>query len=166
MTFPFDLEAATNAIAALELAVVGIGTSYGYNANPVEVDHTDLATGAVVVHSPLGPRNAADGVVSGLLSYGSVFQLDYRITSRVLFSESKGENYPADEAGASVLWKVIADAFFNHANRTSLATSAGAHTYSTEFADPSFGIKPWPMDSPGFREYWALEYNHIFTFTG
>ena len=164
MTFAFDLQAATNAIAAVELAVTGVTTAYGYNSNPVEITNTALLP--AVVHLPLGPRNAADGVIPGMLTMGASFQLDYRIISRVLLVESKGENYPADEAGASVLWKVIAQAFFTRAAMVSLATAAGAHTAFMQFNDPSYGLLPWPPEPLQLRHYWALEYIHTFTFTG
>jgi hypothetical protein len=52
MAFNFDLEAAVDAIAALEVAIStptpGIITSYGYNSNPGEI--TDVSLFPAIVH--------------------------------------------------------------------------------------------------------------------
>jgi hypothetical protein len=164
MSFSFDLEAAIDAIAAIEVAISGVTTAYGYGESPVQI--TDNTLLPAVTHQPLGPQVAADGVIPGLLTMGSSYQLMYQIQSRLLITESTGKNYPADENASSGLWQAVANAFFNHTNRISLATSAGAHTYFMNWSDPSYGIRPWPPEPMQIRYYWALDYIHTFVFTG
>ncbi|GIK36565.1 MAG: hypothetical protein BroJett011_03980 [Chloroflexota bacterium] len=168
MAFSFNLQAAVNAIAALERAIPAPSggaaiTAYNVNANPAKLETPDLLP--VVVHLPLGPRTEAPGDIPGHMGSG-VYALSYEIASLLLIIEAIPGGYPADEAAANLYWQGVCQAFFNRTNAINLCTAAGAHTYACSFPENSYLVRSWPplSEAPGY--YWSLKYTHRFSFFG
>jgi hypothetical protein len=167
MSWDFDLEAAINQIATFEDAITaptpGITNSYTYGNNPVEI--TDVTALPAVVHVPLGPSSAG-GNPQGTLTRDT-YHLTYRVQSLLLTLEPVLDQYPGDETASNLFWKSVAEKFFNYDNRVTLVNAAGAppvHTYHLEFPARSYDVRAWPPRS--HKEYWSLEYIHVFTLAG
>lgn len=166
MTFGFDLEAAINAIAALEVAIAtpppGIKTSYGYNANPGEI--TDVSLFPAVVHVNRGEVIPEGGLPDARLVKGGYY-IAYDIDSVAMIIEMVPEQYPGDEGTANLFWKSFAETFHNETNKTSLASDSGADEYRFIPGAPSYGLTSWPPVIP-LRRYWGYTYTHRFIFFG
>lgn len=167
MSFDFNLEAAIDKIAELEDAIAtplpGVVTAYGYNENPAEI--TDVSKLPAVVHVPLGPRTEGPGFQPGNIGYGT-YNLTFEIYSRLLIIEAVLDQYPADEAAASLFWQPVVETFFNVTNHVALCQASGAHTYACTFPEQAYKPRPWPPVPNAPRFYWSLQYVHRFTFTG
>ncbi len=163
--FTFDVEAAIDAIAAIEAAITlpipGIQNAYGFGANPAEI--TDPADFPAVLHLANGPINQSGA--SNQQSYGQ-HSLHFDIQSLLLVLESVPNTYPADEAVGIVWWKAIANAFVNDVTESALINlDVGTIEYKCLFLDqPSFGVRQWPPESPlpPLHWYWSLSYTHRF----
>ena len=142
MAFGFDLEAAVDAIATLEVAIStptpGITTSYGYNSNPGEI--TDVSVFPAVVHVNRGEVAPEGGLPDA--------------------------RYPGDEGTANLFWKSFAETFHNETNKRSLASDSGADEYRFIPGTPSYGLVSWPPVVPPLRRYWGYTYTHRFIFFG
>lgn len=161
MSYPFDLQAAITKISELEAALTGITTSYGYNANPVEI--TDFTKFPAVVHVPLGPRvGPGTEASSGAMALGGLFHLSYEVYSLVLVIESVVDQYPADEGTANLLWKPICETFFNIETTRALCAATGAATYDCTFPEQSYQPRPWPPLPNAPHWYWSFKYVHRF----
>lgn len=167
MAFDFDLEAAIDAIAALELAISiptpGITTSYGYNSNPSEI--TDVALFPAIVHMNRGFVNP-DGVQADMRIVPGGYYVAYDIDSIAMILEIVPEQYPSDEGASNLFWKSILETFLNTTNKSSLATSAGASEYRFVPGSPSYGVVSYPPVSPPLHRYWGFTYTHRFLFFG
>lgn len=168
MGYPFNLEAAIDAIAALERAMpapAGLAaiSATDYGQNPPEIGGPDELP--LVVHLPLGPNTAEGGAIPGLVATGQ-YALSYDIASLLLIIEAIPGGYPEDEAAASPYWLPVCQTFFNRANAISLATAAGALSYACVFPENSYQIRAWPPLSDSPAHFWSIRYTHRFTFYG
>jgi len=167
MAFDFNLEAAINAIAALELAITtptpGIITAYGYNSNPGEI--ADVALFPAVVHVNRGPVPPEDGFSDMRMVPGGYY-VAYDIDSIAMIIEVVPEQFPADEGTANLFWKSILETFLNLTNKASLATNSKAAEYRFIPGSPSYGLVSWPPVQPPLRRYWGYTYTHRFLFFG
>lgn len=167
MAFGFDLEAAVDAIAALELAIStptpGITTAYGYNDNPNEI--TDVALFPAVVHVNRGPV-APEGGFPDMQMVRGGYWVAYNVDSIVMIIESVKDQFPGDEGQSNLFWKPILETFLNLTNKTSLASDSGADEYRFIPGAPTYGLVSWsPVSSPP-RWYWGYNYTHQFLFFG
>ena len=167
MSFPFDLEAAIDAIATLEVAIStptpGITTSYGYNSNPSEI--TNVALFPAIVHVNRGFINP-DGVTTDMRIVPGGYYVAYDIDSMAMIIEIVPEQFPGDEGTANLFWKPILETFLNAANKRSLAEDAGASEYRFQPGSPSYGIVSWPPVQPPIHRYWGYTYTHRFIMFG
>ncbi len=167
MAFDFDLEAAIDAIAALELAIStptpGITTSFGYNANPTEI--ADVSLFPAVVHANQGFVSPEGGFPDMRMVPGGYY-VGYDVDSIAMIIEIVPEQYPGDEGTANLFWKSILETFLNLTNKTSLATDSGADEYRFIPGSPSYGLVSWPPVQPPIRQYWGFTYTHRFLFFG
>lgn len=167
MAFGFDLEAAVNAIAALEAAIAtpppGITTSYGYNSNPGEI--TDVSVFPAIVHANRGFVSPEGGFVDMQVTRGGYY-VAYDVDSIAMIIEVVPKQYPGDEGTANLFWKSILETFLNLTNKTSLASDTGAGEYRFIPGTPSYGIVSWPPVVPPLRRYWGYTYTHRFIFFG
>lgn len=167
MAFGFDLEAAINAIAALELAIStptpGITTAYGYNSNPGEI--TDVSLFPAVVHVNRGPIAPDGGFVDMRMVPGGYYT-GYDVDSIVMVIEVVPGQYPGDEGTANLFWKPILETFLNLTNKTSLAADSGADEYRFIPGSPTYGLVSWPLMQPPLRQYWGFTYTNRFLFFG
>lgn len=167
MAFGFDLEAAVDAIAAIELAIStptpGVTTAYGYNSNPAEI--TNVALFPAVVHNNRGALNPPGGFDDMRMTPGGYY-VGYDIDSILMVVEVVPEQFPSDEGAANLFWKSIAEAFQNPTVKRSLATDTGADEYRFIWGSPSYGIVSWPPVQPPIRRYWGYTYTHRFLFYG
>jgi hypothetical protein len=167
MAFGFDLEAAVDAIAALEEAITtptpGITTSYGYNENPSEI--TDVSTFPAVVHVNRG-NIAPEGVPPDMRLVPGGYYVGYDVDSIVMIIEVVPEQFPGDEGASNLFWKSIMETFLNRTNKTSLAQDSGADEYRLILGTPSYGLVSWPPVQPPLRRYWGFTYTHRFLFFG
>lgn len=167
MAFGFDLEAAVNAIAALELAIAtptpGITTSYGYNSNPNEI--TNVSVFPAVVHVHRGEVIPEGGFPDARITKGGYY-IAYDIDSVVMVIEVVPGQFPGDEGVANLFWKSFAETFHNETNKRSLATNSGADEYRFIPGTPSYGLVSWPQIVPPLRQYWGYTYTHRFIFFG
>ena len=167
MAFNFDLEAAINAIAALELAIStptpGITTAYGYNSNPGEI--TDVALFPAVVHVNRGFVSPEGGFPDMQMVPGGYYA-GYDVDSIAMIIEIVPQQFPADEGIANLFWKSILETFLNLTNKTSLATDSGADEYRFVPGSPSYGLVSWPPVQPPLKQYWGFTYTHRFLFFG
>lgn len=166
MTFALDIDAATDAIAALEDAIAtpspGITNSYLYGANPVKFDAG--STLPAIVHIQRGPLTITDGAVQ---TFGK-FELYYDIDSLLLIMETIPDQYPGDEGESAKFWVSVCDVFFNLDNQATLISAAGASDYNLLFNDlPAFAPRPWPpTPSAPLKWFWSLQYTHRFMVDG
>jgi hypothetical protein len=167
LTFPFDLEAAVDAIATLEAAITtpspGITTSYGYNSNPSEI--TDVSLFPAVVHHNRGFANP-DGVPEDMRITPGGYYVAYDIDSIAMILEIVPEQFPADEGASNLFWKSILETFLNATNKRSLAEDTGASEYRFIPGSPSYGIVSYPPVQPPLHRYWGYTYTHRFLFYG
>lgn len=167
MAFNFDLEAAVNAIAALELAIStpapGITTSFGYNANPGEI--TDVALFPAIVHVNRG-FVAPEGGFPDMRMVPGGYWVAYDIDSVVMVIEIVPQQYPGDEGTANLFWKSILETFLSLSSKTSLAVDSGADEYRFISGSDSYGPVSWPPVQPPVHEYWGFIYTHRFLFFG
>ncbi len=167
MAFNFDLEAAINAIAALELAIStptpGITTAYGYNSNPGEI--TDVALFPAVVHVNRGEIIPDGGFPDARMVKGGYY-IGYDVDSIAMIIEVVPEQFPGAEGTANLFWKSFADTFHNETNKRSLATNSKADEYRFIPGSPSYGLVSWPPVQPPLRQYWGYTYTHRFLFFG
>lgn len=167
MAFDFDLEAAVNAIAALELAIStptpGITTSFGYNANPGEI--SDVALFPAIVHVNRG-FVAPDGGSLDMRMVPGGYWVGYDIDSVAMIIEIVPEEYPGDEGTANLFWKSILETFLSLTSKTSLATDSGADEYRFIPGPSTYGPVSWPPVEPPIRQYWGYAYTHRFLFFG
>lgn len=167
MAFGFDLEAAVDAIAALELAIAtptpGIITSYGYNSNPGEI--TNVALFPAIVHVNRGEIIPDGAPPAARLTKGGYY-IGYDVDSIAMIIEIVPEQYPGDEGTANLFWKSFAETFQNETNKSSLATDSGADEYRFIPGAPSYGLVSWPLVQPPLRRYWGYTYTHRFLFFG
>jgi hypothetical protein len=168
MAFRFDLEAATDKIAALELAITtpgsGIKTAFGYNSNPNEIT-TDENLLPAVVHVNRGFVSPAGGFPDMQMVPGGYY-VGYDVDSIAMIIEVVPEQFPGDEGTANLFWKSILETFLNLTNKTSLATDSGAAEYRFVPGGPSYGLVSWPPVQPPLRRYWGYTYTHRFLFFG
>lgn len=167
MAFDFDLEAAINAIAALELAIAtpapGIITSYGYNSNPGEI--TNVSLFPAVVHVNRG-FIVPDGGFPDMRMVPGGYYTGYDIDSVVMIVETVPGQFPGDEGTANLFWKPILETFLSLTSKTSLAQDSGADEYRFIPGSPSYGLVSWPQIQPPLRQYWGFTYTHRFLFFG
>lgn len=167
MAFDFDLEAAIDAIAALELAIStpepGITTSFGYNSNPNEI--TDVSLFPAVVHVSRG-FVAPDGGFPDMRIVTGGYWVGYDVDSVAMIIEIVPEQYPGDEGTANLFWKSILETFLSLSSKTSLATDSAADEYRFIPGSPSYGLVSWPPVQPPIRQYWGFTYTHRFLFFG
>lgn len=167
MAFGFDLEAAIDAIAVLELAITtpipGITTAYGYNSNPGEI--TDVSLFPAVVHVNRG-FVSPDGGFPDMRMVPGGYYVAYDVDSIAMIIEVVPEQFPGDEGTANLFWKSILETFLNLTNKTSLATDSGADEYRFVPGSPSFGLVSWPPVQPPLRRYWGYTYTHRFLIFG
>jgi len=167
MAFGFDLEAAIDAIATLELAIStptpGITTAYGYNSNPGEI--TDVSLFPAVVHVNRGFVSPEGGFPDMRMVPGGYYA-GYDVDSIAMIIEVVPEQFPGDEGTANLFWKSILETFLNLTNKTSLATDSGADEYRFIPGRPSYGLVSWPPVQPPLRRYWGFTYTHRFIFFG
>lgn len=167
MAFGFDLEAAIDAIAALELAITtptpGITTSYGYNSNPGEI--TDVALFPAVVHVNRG-FVAPEGGFPDMRMVPGGYYVGYDVDSIAMIIEAVPQQFPSDEGSANLFWKPILETFLNLTNKTSLAEDSGADEYRFISGTPSYGLVVWPPEPFPLRWYWGFAYTHRFLFFG
>jgi hypothetical protein len=164
VAFGFDLEAAIDQIATLEVAIStpgpGIVTAYGYGENPSSVPLSALPA---IVHVPLGPTSEFLDIQSGLASYGS-FGLSFDIYSRALIIEAIPGKYPSDDEAANLFWEPIAETFFSLTNHAALASAANADNYTCIFDEQSYQPRIWPPIPGSDKWYWSFQYIHRFMF--
>jgi hypothetical protein len=165
MAFGFDLEAAINKIAALELAIStptpGIVTAYGYNSNPGEI--ADVSLFPAVVHISrafVSPDSGFPEMVPG------GYYVSFDVDSIFMVIEAVPKQFPGDEGTANLFWKSILETFLNLTNKTSLATDSGADEYRFIAGSPSYGLVSWPPVQLPLRQYWGYAYTHRFLFFG
>ncbi len=167
MAFGFDLEAAVNAIAILELAIAtptpGITTAYSYNSNPGEI--TDVSLFPAVVHVNRG-FVVPDGGFPDMQMVPGGYYTGYDIDSIAMIIEVVPKQFPGDEGTANLFWKSILETFLNLTNKTSLAKDSGAAEYRFIPGSPSFGLVSWPPLLQPLRRYWGYTYTHQFLFFG
>ncbi len=162
ITYNLNIEAAIDAIATLEDAITtptpGITTAYGFGENPSSISAPSLLP--AVVHINRGPVT----VDTNPATLKGVYYIQYDIESILLAIEASPDQYPADEAATSKFWKSVCETFFDGANQSSLATSAGARYYRCLFLNsPSWTVRQWPpQPAEALNWYWSLSYTHRF----
>lgn len=163
MSFSFDVEAAVDAIAALEDAIAtptpGVTNAYTYGSNPVSF--TAGSALPAVVHINRGP------LTPSVQAFGQ-YDLYYDVESILLIMETLPDQYPGDEDESAKFWVSICDVFFSLTNQATLISSAGATGYEMLFnATPSFAVRPWPpAPSSPLKWFWSLQYTHRFYLEG
>ncbi len=167
MAFNFDLEAAIDAIAALEAAIStptpGITTSFGYKSNPSEI--TDVSLFPAIVHVNRG-FVAPDGGFPDMRMVPGGYWAGYDVDSIAMIIEIVPEQYPGDEGDANLFWKSFLETFLSLTSKTSLAADSGADEYRFIPGSPSYGPVSWPPVQPPVRQYWGYIYTHRFLFFG
>ncbi len=159
MTTTFDVEAATNAIAALERTITtpspGIISSYDYGTEPIEFDNDEVPA---VVHIERGPSN-----VDRLGA--AIYMATFEIESRVLLIQDVAQQVPLEPKTLQAdLWLPLFNLFETDTAKATLTAASGAFDYFCQWDNPSFTRGDWPIFSNNFKVYWLIRYLHIFTF--
>ncbi len=161
---PFDIQAATNKIAELELTIVtgpgitrGIENSYDYGENPPGPPDNEQVP--AIVHVSTGPGEINQTTQASL--YNAIFTIE----SRVLFiidTPGAQQMIVQHTTFERELWQPLVNLFIDRANRFSLCSVSGAQSYQFTLPDNSFIRIAYPVG--GNNVYWSFRYIHRFTF--
>jgi len=163
MTFVFNLAAAVDEIAVMELEITtpapGIVSAYSYGLNDLKPANTDLPA---ALHLEFGPNTDGGPWTDGPLTT-STFSLTHIIQSRLLLYELIADE-PEIESRTLMndLWQPIVNKFNSRDAIVRLTAASGAVDYRWRMQNPSFVRVFWPYSGEVLRAYWALQYGHQF----
>ncbi len=167
MTFNFDLVAATDEIAAMELEITtpvpGIVSSYDYGKNKLKPVAVDLPA---ALHLEFGANTDGGPWTDGPLTTIS-FSITHIIQTRLLLYEIIADEPELESRNLlNDLWKPIVDKFNSKDAIARLTAASGALDYRFLMPNPSFVRVPWPYQAELVKVYWALQYDHFFRVVG
>ena len=167
MTFNFDLEAATNEIAAMELEITlpapGIVNAYDFGLNDLKPDPIDLPA---ALHLELGVNSDGGPWSDGPLTLDT-FSITHIVQSRLLLYEIiADEPEVVSRTLLNDLWRPVLEKFNSFDAIERLTAASGALDYRVLIPSPSFLRVAWPYNAELVKVYWAMQYDHYFRIVG